>query len=69
MYPVFAVYLDGLKPKDKVFAAVYEDVCQEICRLQGKDASQFRKKKVCLFGTVAVYVDIIDYREYGIVDF
>lgn len=30
------VYLDGLKPKDEVFAAVYEDVCQEIRRLQGQ---------------------------------
>ncbi|KAM4745955.1 nicotinamide riboside kinase 1 isoform 3-T3 [Anableps anableps] len=35
-YPVFAVYLDGLKTKDEVLAAVYKDVCQEIDKLQGQ---------------------------------
>ncbi|KAM4745954.1 nicotinamide riboside kinase 1 isoform 2-T2 [Anableps anableps] len=30
------VYLDGLKTKDEVLAAVYKDVCQEIDKLQGQ---------------------------------
>ncbi|MED6292230.1 hypothetical protein CHARACLAT_031547 [Characodon lateralis] len=29
------VYLDGLKPKEEVLVVVYEDICQEIDRLQG----------------------------------
>uniref|UniRef100_A0A3P9PJ16 Nicotinamide riboside kinase 1 n=1 Tax=Poecilia reticulata TaxID=8081 RepID=A0A3P9PJ16_POERE len=33
------VFLDGLKPKDEVLAAVYEDIRKEIARLQGKAAS------------------------------
>uniref|UniRef100_A0A3B3UGS7 Nicotinamide riboside kinase 1 n=1 Tax=Poecilia latipinna TaxID=48699 RepID=A0A3B3UGS7_9TELE len=33
------VFLDGLKPKDEVLAAVYEDIHKEIARLQGKAAS------------------------------
>ncbi|XP_037545775.1 nicotinamide riboside kinase 1-like [Nematolebias whitei] len=28
-------FLDGLRPKEELLAAVYEDVCQEIDRLQG----------------------------------
>ncbi|XP_017161995.1 nicotinamide riboside kinase 1-like isoform X3 [Poecilia reticulata] len=30
------VFLDGLKPKDEVLAAVYEDIRKEIARLQGQ---------------------------------
>ncbi|XP_018530177.1 nicotinamide riboside kinase 1 isoform X1 [Lates calcarifer] len=30
------VFLDGLKPKEELLAAVYKDVCQEIERLRGK---------------------------------
>lgn len=32
----FAVFLDGLKPKEELLAAVCRDVCQEIDRLRGK---------------------------------
>lgn len=32
----FSVFLDGLKPKEELLAAVYKDVCQEIERLRGK---------------------------------
>lgn len=32
---VFPAFLDGLRPKEELLAAVYEDVCQEIDRLQG----------------------------------
>ncbi|XP_018530185.1 nicotinamide riboside kinase 1 isoform X2 [Lates calcarifer] len=31
------VFLDGLKPKEELLAAVYKDVCQEIERLREKD--------------------------------
>lgn len=30
------VFLDGLKPKEELLAAVYKDICQEIQRLRGK---------------------------------
>lgn len=31
-----SVFLDGLKPKEELLAAVYKDVCQEIERLRVK---------------------------------
>uniref|UniRef100_A0A3Q3X5M8 Uncharacterized protein n=1 Tax=Mola mola TaxID=94237 RepID=A0A3Q3X5M8_MOLML len=33
---MFLVFLDGLKPKEELLAAVCTDVCQEIQRLRGK---------------------------------
>lgn len=38
----FPVFLDGLKPKEELLAAVYADVSQEIERLRGKFPKTFQ---------------------------